>query len=63
MAIATLRIIKPSIVNGRLSTEYNRTFVCKDYPGIGMSQIRSQVSFSGSDKMAENEELSIKSVL
>ena len=37
MAIATLRIIKPSIVNGRLSTEYNRTFVCKDYPGIGMS--------------------------
>ena len=37
MAIATLRIIKPSIVNGRLSSEYNRTFVCKDYPGIGMS--------------------------
>ena len=37
MAIATLRIIKPFIVNGRLSTEYNRTFVCKDYPGIGMS--------------------------
>ena len=38
MAIATLRIIKPSIVNSRLSSEYNRTFVCKDYPGIGMSQ-------------------------
>ena len=37
MAIATLRIIKPSIVNGRLSSEYNRTFVCRDYPGIGMS--------------------------
>ena len=37
MAIVTLRIIKPSIVNGRLSSEYNRTFVCKDYPGIGMS--------------------------
>ena len=37
MAIATLRIIKPSIVNGRLSSEYNRTFVRKDYPGIGMS--------------------------
>lgn len=38
MAIATLRIIKPSIVNSRLSSEYNRTFVCKDYPCIGMSQ-------------------------
>ncbi len=37
MAIATLRIIKPSIVNGRLSSEYNRTFVSRDYPGIGMS--------------------------
>lgn len=37
MAIATLRIIKPSIANSRLSSEYNRTFVCRDYPGIGMS--------------------------
>ena len=37
MAIATLRIIKPTIVNGRLSSEYSRTFVCRDYPGIGMS--------------------------
>ena len=37
MAAATLRTIKPSIVNGRLSSEYNRTFVCRDYPGIGMS--------------------------
>ncbi len=37
MAAATLRIIKPSIVNGRLTSEYSRTFVCKDYPGIGMS--------------------------
>lgn len=38
MAIATLRTIKPSIVTVRLSTEYRRTFVCRDYPGIGMSQ-------------------------
>ena len=38
MAIATLRIIKPSIANSRLASEYNRTFVCKDYPGIGISQ-------------------------
>lgn len=37
MAVSALRVIKPSIVNSRLSTEYNRTFVCKDYPGIGMS--------------------------
>ena len=37
MAIATMRIIKPSISNGRLSSEYSRTFVCRDYPGIGMS--------------------------
>ena len=37
MAIATLKIIKPSITSSRLSAEYNRTFVCKDYPGIGMS--------------------------
>lgn len=37
MAIATLRIIKPSITNGRLASEYNRTFVCKDYPRIGIS--------------------------
>ncbi len=37
MAIASLRIIKPSIVNSRLSSEYNRTFVSRYYPGIGMS--------------------------
>lgn len=37
MAIAAMRIMKPSISNGRLSSEYNRTFVCHDYPGIGMS--------------------------
>ena len=37
MAIAGLRITKPSITNNRLSVEYNRSFVCKYYPGIGMS--------------------------
>ena len=37
MAIASLRIIKPSIVNSRLSSEYSRTFVSRYYPGIGMS--------------------------
>ena len=37
MAIATLRIIKPSITTSRLSTHYNRTFVCRDYPGLAMS--------------------------
>ena len=37
MAIVALRIIKPSIANSRLASEYNRTFVCRDYPGIGKS--------------------------
>lgn len=37
MAIASLRIIKPSIVNSRLSSEYSRTFVSRYYPGIGIS--------------------------
>lgn len=38
MAIATLRVIKPSITAGRMSTHYNRSFVCKDYPGIAISK-------------------------
>lgn len=38
MAIATLRVIKPSITAGRMSTHYNRCFVCKDYPGIAISK-------------------------
>ncbi len=37
MAIATLRIIKPGITLSRLATHYNRTFVCKYYPGIPLS--------------------------
>lgn len=37
MAIATLRVIKPGICSNRLSTHYNRTFVCKDYPGVALS--------------------------
>ena len=38
MAIATLRVIKPSITANRMSTHYNRCFVCKDYPGAAMSK-------------------------
>lgn len=38
MAIATLKVIKPSITASRMSTHYNRTFVCKDYPGAAMSK-------------------------
>ena len=38
MAAATLRVIKPSIAVGRMSTHYNRCFVCRDYPGIAMSK-------------------------
>lgn len=37
MAIASLRILKPSIANGRLSSEYSRTFISRYYPGIGLS--------------------------
>ena len=37
MAIATLRVIKPSVTANRLSTHYGRTFVCQDYPGLAMS--------------------------
>ena len=38
MAIATLRIIKPSITSNRMQTHYHRTFVCKDYPGATLSK-------------------------
>jgi len=38
MSMATLRVIKPKITLGRMSTHYNRTFVCKDYPGAAMSK-------------------------
>ena len=37
MAIATLRVIKPAIASSRLSTHYNRSFVCVDYPGAALS--------------------------
>ena len=33
MAIATLRIIHPSITADRMGTHYRRTFVCQHYPG------------------------------
>jgi hypothetical protein len=38
MSIATLRVIRPSITAGRMSTHYKRTFVCVDYPGAALSQ-------------------------
>jgi hypothetical protein len=37
MAIAALRVIRPSITAGRMSTHYKRTFVCVDYPGTALS--------------------------
>jgi hypothetical protein len=37
MAIATLRVIRPAIACSRMSTHYNRTFVCVDYPGSALS--------------------------
>ena len=46
MAIATLKVIKPSITANRMSTHYNRTFVCKHYPGAAMSKnsIKAELS-------------------
>ena len=40
MPKATLRIIEPKITLGRMSTHYNRAFMCmcKDYPNAAMSQ-------------------------
>lgn len=37
MAIATLRIIHPSITADRMGTHYRRTFVCRHYPGVALS--------------------------
>lgn len=37
MAIATLRIIHPSITDDRIGTHYRRTFVCRYYPGAALS--------------------------
>jgi len=37
MAIATLRVIRPSITAERMNTHYHRTFVCVDYPGVALS--------------------------
>lgn len=38
MAIATLKVIKPSVTASRMSTHYKRTFVCRHYPGAAMSK-------------------------
>lgn len=38
MAVATLRVIRPSVTSGRLSAHYGRTFVCRDYPGAALSK-------------------------
>ncbi len=38
MAIATRRVIKPSISNHRISTHYNRCFVSQYYPGVATSK-------------------------
>ena len=37
MAIATLKVIKPSITASRMQSHYHRTFVCKDYHGAALS--------------------------
>lgn len=37
MAIASLRVIRPSISAERLGTHYRRTFISKYYPGVALS--------------------------
>lgn len=38
MSLATLKVIKPAIASSRMQSLYNRTFVCRDYPGAAMSR-------------------------
>ncbi len=38
MAVASLRVIKPSIASNRLAEKYSSSFVSKYYPGIGLSK-------------------------
>ena len=38
MAIACLRVIKPEVSAKRLQSHYQRTFISKFYPGIGLSE-------------------------
>lgn len=38
MAMATLKVVKPSVTLGRMSTHYKRTFVSRDYPGAALSK-------------------------
>ena len=47
MAIAVLRVIRPSIVSSRLSTHYRRTFVSVYYPGIALSQNTVSIFLQG----------------
>ena len=78
MAIASLRVIKPSISANRMSTHYNRCFVCKDYPGAAMSKnsigkLFQKIGMDGSrrkafyqlrmQKTAENHHIAIDGML
>lgn len=38
MAIVTIRILKPSIGSNRIASQYERSFVSKDYPGASLSK-------------------------
>ena len=37
MAIASLRVIRPSTTNARMSTHYKKSFISKFYPGVALS--------------------------
>ena len=57
MAIAMLRVIRPGIAMGRLSTHYQRTFVSVFYPGVALSansvcEFYKRLGFAGAQRRA-----------
>ncbi len=57
MSIASLRVTKPGIASSRMSTEYNRTFVSRDYPGAALSKnsvcgLMNRIGMDGSKRRA-----------
>lgn len=69
MSMATLKVIKPSITAMRMSIHYNRTFVCRDYPGAALSKntvchLLQQIGQEGSKrKMFYQRRLAQKTII
>lgn len=52
MAIASLRVMKPSIPSGRLASYYRKTFISRFYPGVALSEntVSSFLDHLGEDR-------------